>query len=73
MEILFDNIDAYIWNSLSDEERQQFEKNLETDETLRAELALRQLENEAVQLADKADLRTIMKENQCFCPFFQHP
>ena len=61
MEILFDNIDAYIWNLLSAEERQQFEKQLETDETLRAELALRQLENEAVQLADKADLRTKMK------------
>ena len=61
MEILFDNIDAYIWNLLSDEERQAFEKNLTTDETLRAELALRQLENEAVQLADKADLRTKMK------------
>ena len=61
MEILFDNIDAYIWNLLSAEERQQFEKNLATDETLRAELALRQLENEAVQLADKADLRTKMK------------
>ena len=61
MEILFDNIDAYIWNLLSTEERQEFEKNLKTDETLRAKLALRQLENEAVQLADKADLRTKMK------------
>ena len=57
-DILFDNIDAYIWNLLSDEDRQAFEKTLETDDALRAELALRQLENEALQLADKADLRT---------------
>ena len=57
-DILFDNIDAYIWNLLSDEDRQAFEKALETDDALRAELALRQLENEALQLANKADLRT---------------
>ena len=61
-EALFDHIDAYIWNILSDEDRQAFEKNLETDEDLRAELALRQLENEAFQLADKAALRTKMKQ-----------
>lgn len=60
-ETLFDNIDAYIWNFLSDEDRQAFEKTLESDADLRAELALRQLENEALQLADNADLRTKMK------------
>ena len=59
-DILFDNIDAYIWNLLSDEDRRAFEKALATDDALRAELALRQLENEALQLADKADLRTKM-------------
>ena len=60
-EALFDHIDAYIWHLLTDEERQNFEKNLETDLDLRAELTLRQLENEAFQLADKTQLREKMK------------
>jgi hypothetical protein len=60
-ETLFDNIDAYIWNLLSDDERQTFEKTVAANEDLRAELALRQLENEAFQLADKDQLRAKMK------------
>ena len=60
-EVNFDSIDTYLWHLMSDEERQNFEKNLATDEALRAELALRQLENEAFQLADKTQLRAKMK------------
>ncbi len=60
-ETLFDDIDAYIWNLLSDDERQVFEKNVAANEDLRAELALRRLENEALQIADKAQLRAKMK------------
>jgi tetratricopeptide (TPR) repeat protein len=60
-EQLYDRIDAYLWDLLSTDERTTFEKDLTTDEALRSELALRRLENEAIRLAEKDDLRAKMK------------
>jgi tetratricopeptide (TPR) repeat protein len=60
-EQLYDRIDAYLWDMLSTDERITFEKDLATDDVLRSELALRRLENEAIRLAEKDDLRAKMK------------
>jgi tetratricopeptide (TPR) repeat protein len=60
-EQLYDRIDAYLWDMLSKDERIIFEKDLTTDEVLRSELALRRLENEAIRLTEKDDLRAKMK------------
>jgi tetratricopeptide (TPR) repeat protein len=60
-EELFDKIDAYIWDTLSKEERTIFEQELANNDTLRAEFALRQLEYEALRLSSQDDLRAKMK------------
>jgi tetratricopeptide (TPR) repeat protein len=60
-EQLYDRIDAYLWDMLSTDERITFEKELSTDDALRSELALRRLENEAIRLTEKDDLRAKMK------------
>jgi tetratricopeptide (TPR) repeat protein len=60
-EQIFDKIDAYLWDMLPKNERLAFENDLKTDEALRSELALRRLENEAIRLKEKDDLRSKMK------------
>jgi tetratricopeptide (TPR) repeat protein len=60
-EKIYDKIDAYLWALLPPEERTTFENDLANSEELRADLALRRLEYEAMRLSHQDDLRAKMK------------
>ena len=60
-EETFDRIDAYLWDTLTADERTAFEKERATDTDLAAEVALRELENQAMRLKAQDDLRAKLK------------
>jgi tetratricopeptide (TPR) repeat protein len=60
-EEIYDKIDAYLWELLPPEERTALENDLANNEELRADLALRKLEYEAMRLSSQDNLRAKMK------------